>query len=74
MKIRFDSDYIEGAHPLIIEALVRSNYEQHVGYGCDEYCEHARNIIREHCKDSSLGVQSKSIHIVSMFSYLIDLV
>lgn len=57
MKIRFDSDYIEGAHPLIIEALVRSNYEQHVGYGCDEYCEHARNIIREHCKDSSLGVQ-----------------
>lgn len=55
--IRFDSDYIEGAHPVIIEALTRSNFEQHVGYGCDEYCERARNIIRSHCKDDSLGVE-----------------
>ncbi len=55
--IRFDSDYIEGAHPSILEALLRSNYEQHAGYGCDCYCDRARDIIREHCKDASLGVQ-----------------
>ena len=55
--IRFDSDYIEGAHPSIIEALAKSNFEQHIGYGCDDYCERARSIIREHCKDDTLGVQ-----------------
>lgn len=55
--IRFDSDYIEGAHPSIIEALATSNFEQHIGYGCDIYCENARNIIREHCRDMSLGVE-----------------
>lgn len=55
--IRFDSDYIEGAHPAIIEALAKSNFEQHAGYGCDEYCARARDIIRSHCKDESLGVE-----------------
>ena len=55
--IRFDSDYIEGAHPSILEALAKSNFEQHVGYGCDDYCERARDIIRRHCKDESVGVQ-----------------
>ena len=55
--IRFDSDYIEGAHPSILEALAKSNFEQHIGYGCDDYCAHARNIIREHCKDDTLGVE-----------------
>lgn len=55
--IRFDSDYIEGAHPAIIEVLSKSNFEQHVGYGCDVYCDRARDIIREHCKDAGLGVE-----------------
>ena len=55
--IRFDSDYIEGAHPSILEALAASNFEQHVGYGCDDYCERARDIIRSHCKDNTVGVQ-----------------
>lgn len=55
--IRFDSDYIEGAHPAIIEALAKSNFEQHAGYGYDEYCARARDIIRCHCNDMSLGVE-----------------
>lgn len=55
--IRFDSDYIEGAHPSILEALAKSNFEQHIGYGCDAYCEQARNTIRRHCNDETLGVQ-----------------
>lgn len=55
--IRFDSDYIEGAHPSILEALAKSNLEQHIGYGCDEYCARARDIIRQHCNDMELGVE-----------------
>ena len=55
--ILFNSDYIEGAHPSIIEALVRTNFEQTPGYGEDKFCEEARDIIREHCNNSSLGVQ-----------------
>ena len=55
--IRFDSDYIEGAHPSILAALTDTNFEQHIGYGCDSYCDRARDIIREHCGDNTLGVQ-----------------
>ncbi len=55
--IQFNSDYIEGAHPAILEALVRSNFEQTVGYGEDKYCDEAREIIRQHCGNDKLGVQ-----------------
>lgn len=55
--ILFKSDYTEGAHPAIIEALTRTNFEQTPGYGEDKYCEEARNIIRQHCKNENLGVQ-----------------
>ena len=40
--IRFQCDYAEGAHPLILEKLIETNLEQTVGYGEDPYCEHAR--------------------------------
>lgn len=55
--ILFNSDYIEGAHPSIIESLVRTNFEQTPGYGEDKFCEEARDIIREHCGNNELGVQ-----------------
>ena len=55
--IRFDSDYIEGAHPSILDALVRTNFDQTAGYGEDTFCEEARTIIRRHCNDDTLGVQ-----------------
>ena len=45
--IRFDSDYIEGCIPEILEALTRTNSEQTAGYGEDPHCEHARELIRE---------------------------
>lgn len=48
--IRFESDYTEGAHPQILEALLKTNYEQTPGYGVDEHCEHARELIRKHCQ------------------------
>lgn len=38
----FESDYTEGAHPLILDALVRTNFEQLSGYGNDKYCNSAK--------------------------------
>lgn len=40
-------DYSEGAHPKILEALLRTNSTQQVTYGGDEYCNMARQLIRE---------------------------
>ena len=47
--ISFESDYTEGAHPLIIDALARTNMEQLAGYGGDIYSERAKEKIRKAC-------------------------
>ena len=49
-KILFQSDYNEGAHPAILEALVTTNMEQTPGYGEDTHCRHAAELIREACQ------------------------
>ena len=48
--IRFECDYITGAHPKVLQALVDSNLEPHPGYGEDEYCARAAQLIRELCQ------------------------
>ena len=45
--IRFDSDYMAGAHPEVMEALVRTNLELTAGYGNDPYTSKARELIRK---------------------------
>ena len=45
--ISFKNDYSEGACPEVLEALVKTNYEQTVGYGEDKYCEEAKKLIKE---------------------------
>jgi threonine aldolase len=47
--IRFESDYLEGALPEVMEALQRTNLEQTPGYGEDPHCENAARLIREKC-------------------------
>lgn len=47
--ILFNCDYTEGAHPRIMERLMKTNMEQTMGYGEDEYCERARAAIRKAC-------------------------
>ena len=47
--IFFNSDYLEGCCPQILDRLQETNLEQTVGYGCDDYCERARNLIRHLC-------------------------
>lgn len=46
----FDSDYMEGMHPQILEALTRTNMEKTTGYGLDEYCVKAREAVRKACQ------------------------
>ena len=48
-KLFFASDYMEGAHPAILDRLVQTNLEHTAGYGMDEYSEAARARIREAC-------------------------
>ena len=54
--IRFDSDYTQGAHPRILDALVRTNMEQTCGYAEDEYSEDARALIRSACEAETADV------------------
>ena len=54
--IRFDCDYVEGAHPAILEALARTNMEQTAGYGEDAHCERARALIRAACQAPEAAV------------------
>lgn len=46
-KIKFETDYQEGAHPKILERLVSCNLEQTSGYGVDVHCENAKDLIRK---------------------------
>lgn len=48
-KLNFASDYTEGAHPKIIEALISTNMLKTPGYGTDEFSEAARKKIRLAC-------------------------
>lgn len=37
--LNFASDYTEGCHPKVLEALTRTNMEQLTGYGTDIYSD-----------------------------------
>lgn len=54
--IYFDSDYMAGAHPAILERLQQTNLERTVGYGADEYTSRAADRIREACRCSQAEV------------------
>ncbi len=54
--IRFNCDYLEGAHPRIMKALMDTNMVQTAGYGEDEFCNEARAKIKEVCKCEDAAV------------------
>ena len=71
--LSFECDYNKGAHPKILEALVRTNTEPCPGYGNDIYTERAREKIRAACgrEDADVrflvgGTQTNRIVIDSM--------
>lgn len=55
----FLNDYSEGAHPLVLNALIESNFKQSVGYGCDDYCQKAREVILKR-----IGNDNADIHFL----------
>ncbi len=54
--LHFDSDYMEGAIPAIIERLAETNFCQTSGYGTDEICESARARIAQACQAPEAAV------------------
>lgn len=55
--IKFNSDYMEGAHPAILKRLAEINLDKNPGYGHDQYCDSAREKIRKACKAPNANVQ-----------------
>ncbi len=71
--LSFECDYNKGAHPKILEALVRTNMESCPGYGNDPYTASAKEKIRAACgrEDADVrflvgGTQTNRIVIDSM--------
>ena len=69
----FQSDYIAGAHPEVMEALCRTNTAPLPGYGTDEFCEAAAEKIRAVCEAPSAdvhfltgGTQTNAVVIASL--------
>lgn len=52
----FNNDYAEGCHQSILDALVKTNMEQTLGYSEDSYCAAAREKIRKACGNDKLAV------------------
>lgn len=50
MKTSFESDYNNGAHPLVLQHLIDTNTMQSQSYGFDAWSEQARNKIRTACQ------------------------
>ena len=48
--ILFNCDYLEGAHPRVMQRLMETNMEQHPGYGEDLHCAKARKTIQNLCQ------------------------
>ena len=47
--VRFDCDYMAGAHPEVLDFMVKNNLVQTPGYGEDDFCRTAKEMIREAC-------------------------
>ncbi|MDY2778033.1 MAG: beta-eliminating lyase-related protein [Collinsella sp.] len=69
---QFRNDYSEGAAPVILDALVRTNFNQTVGYGEDEHCARAAELIRAACNQPDAFVRflpgGTAVNIVAISS------
>ena len=54
--IRLECDYACGAHPAVMERLVATNGEVTPGYGVDEHCRNAANLLKELCQSPEADV------------------
>lgn len=58
-KLSFASDYMEGAHPAVMQRMLETNLERTSGYGTDDYCRAAKEKIRQAC-----GCPQAQIHFL----------
>ena len=49
MMLHFDSDYMRGAHPAVMQRLMETNLEQTAGYGTDCHTDNAKRLIIKAC-------------------------
>ena len=73
--LSFECDYIKGAHPKILEDLIKTNMETMSGYGNDPYTASAKEKIRAACQNDEVdvrflvgGTQTNKIVIDSMLA------
>lgn len=57
--IRWNNDYNQGAHPAILEALEKTGGQSYGGYGLDEWCRKASDVIR-----ARLGRTDADVHFL----------
>jgi len=57
--INFQCDYAEGCHPILLEALTKTNMEQTTSYGCDIYSKNACAMLRTAC-----GSEDADVHFL----------
>lgn len=55
-RYSFKNDYSEGAHPNILKALSDANLKQQEGYGLDDYCKEAGDLIKKLIKNPKADV------------------
>lgn len=70
----FKNDYSEGAHERIINALVKSNYEQTDGYGTDDYTEKAKDLVKKKINREDLEIHllvgGTQVNLTAMSAFL----
>ena len=57
--LHFDTDYMSGAHPKVMERLMETNFDQTPGYGTDQYTAKAKQLILEAC-----GTPDAKVHFL----------
>lgn len=60
LMIRWNNDYNHGAHPSVLDALVKTNTQNYGGYGLDEWCEKAAGLIK-----AASGAMDADIHFLT---------
>ncbi|MFW2487224.1 threonine aldolase family protein [Clostridium chromiireducens] len=70
----FKNDYSEGAHERILNALIKTNYEQTDGYSTDDYTENAKSLLKKKmCRedvDIHLLVGGTQVNLTAISAFL----
>ncbi len=68
------NDYSEGMHPKVLDAIIASNEEQHIGYGCDTHSINACDLIRKRINkpdaDVHLLVGGTQTNLIAISAFL----